>query len=79
MGSLEIQFAQDEQIRKLARVIASESDAATIELGYAEPNELVPYDRLSDEAKIVYQKLAGRVYKRLAYHSGAGYIVVIDN
>lgn len=76
---LEIQFAKDEEVRKLARVIAKETDAATIELGFAEPNEITPYDQLSDEAKVVYQELAQRIYNRLAYHTGAGYIVVIDN
>jgi hypothetical protein len=79
MSGIDIQFAKDDEIRKLARVLSEETDAATIELGFAEPGEITPYDQLSDEAKVVYQKLAQRVYNRLAYHAGAGYIVVIRN
>ena len=71
-------IAEADEIRKLARLIASETDAACIELGFANPDQITPFDQLDAASKAVYERLAARVYARLAYHTGGGYVVVLE-
>lgn len=68
----------EETTRKLARVLCEEADAATLEIGAAVPEDLIPWDLLTDEQREVYNRLADRVLNRLAYNASTGEIVVLN-
>lgn len=69
---------RDEEIAKLAKVLCDETDAAVVELGLANPAELVPFDRLPENMKAVYTRLASRIYFRLGHDPGLGITTILS-
>lgn len=69
---------ENDQIEKMARLLSNEADASALEIGMANPADLMPYDKLPAEMKAVYRKMAERVLARLAYDAATGTIIVLN-